>query len=211
MIGEIRESLKSATPYMLRNDGELLNCGIIHPYIKYIKQDRNKNQIVDLFSNRPDHLLWFFNNTKVDTTKRDIIDFASAVVNVNPYNLNDDVISSIKNSYNLTDKVGSQFDIESLFEQLTDETNQEFCRVRTSNIRWGGNDGSIYFRISSIGFNWFNIIWNVVYNNKDFISTVNICKDLQTFGGELTYYRHNNKVMSNMPVDDFIKLSGNPP
>lgn len=45
--------------------------------------------------------------------------------------------------------------IDQIINALWALTNQEFCRVRTSNYRYktGGNNGEIYFRISSIDFN----------------------------------------------------------
>lgn len=210
MVIKLSESMKIATPYMLRNDGELLTCGNIHPYIKYIIQDSNKNQIKDLFLTYPENLKWFYEHTAKSIIKRDIIDFVSIIVNLNPYNFDSNVIDNIKSNYSITSKTGTQFDLEQLFEKLNSETNQEFCRVRTSDLRFGGSDGSIYFRISSIGFNWFNLIWNVVYDNKNFISTVTICKDTQSLGGSITFYKHGDKIMSSIPIDEFITLSGNP-
>lgn len=204
------KSIKAATPYMLRNDGKLLSCGDIHPYIKYIIQDSDTNQIIDLFTSYPEHLKWFYNNTNKSVIKRDIIDFISMIINVNPYNFSNNLLSKLKLNYDANNMSGSQFDIEQLFEKLNDETNQEFCRVRTSNMRYGGTDNSIYFRISSIGFNWFDLIWTVVYNNRNFIETVTICKDTQSLGGSLTFYKHAGRIMSNIPIDDFINLPGNP-
>ena len=100
--------------------------------------------------------------------------------------------------------------MEAVFEKLTDDLNQEFCRARTSNLRWAGDSNEIYFRISSIEFNWFDLIWNVVYNNQQFISDVTVCKDQQTFGGRMEYYKHGSKTLCHIPVNDFITLSGRP-
>lgn len=210
MIREIHESLKSATPYMLRNDGKLLTCGVAHPYIKYILQDPDDIQIKELFKLRYDDLLWFYKNTSKTQTKRDIDEFTSAIVTNNYYDFDDNLIKKIKSDFRINDNNANKYDVESQFKKLNDETNQEFCRVRTSNIRWGGSDGSIYFRISSVHFNWFDLIWTIVYNNRQFITTVNICKDVQSVGGRLTFYVHAGKVMQNLSVDDFINLSGGP-
>ena len=52
--------------------------------------------------------------------------------------------------------MASKFDIEAAFEKLSMDLNQEFCRARTSNLRWAGDSNEIYFRISSLEFNWFD-------------------------------------------------------
>ena len=41
--------LKIATPYMMTIDGNLHECGEMHPYLKYIYEDSAKNQIQYLF------------------------------------------------------------------------------------------------------------------------------------------------------------------
>ena len=60
-----------------------------------------------------------------------------------------------------TKKLIENFDrTKETIERLWYLTNQEFCRVRTSNYRYktGGDNGEIYFRISSENFNWFDLI-----------------------------------------------------
>ena len=89
---------------------------------------------------------------------------------------------------------------------LNDLTNQEFCRVRTSNykVKYGGDNGQIYFRISSVGFNWFDLIWNVVNKFSKDIKEVTVIKDKQTFGGKEFDYYYNH-----LPTDEFLTLKGN--
>ena len=210
MIINLIEGLQKATPYMLRNDGTWLTCGLVHPYIKYIIQDTNARQIYDLLTGRPDHLKWFYDNTLNIRAKHDIETFVSALVSTDYFNLPTDTIEFLKQTYPIKATTASKSDIEAVFEKLNDDLNQEFCRVRTSNLRWAGDSNSIYFRISSIEFNWFDLIWKVVYENKNFISDVTICKDTQTFGGALTYYKHGNLIINELPVNDFITLSGKP-
>lgn len=202
--------LKKSTPYMLRNDGELLECGDMHPYIKYIIQEPNDKQIIDLFTLYPEFLYWFYCNTNHKSIKEDINNFVSIVMNNNFYNFNDSVIADLKDKYNVSDFTAKQFDLEKLFLAINDETNQEFCKVRTSALKYGGSDRSIYFRIGSTDFNWFNIIWDVVYRYKDLIDFVNICTDTQSTGRPIKWYNHNGKFMQNIPTSEFITLSGNP-
>lgn len=207
----IYEQLKKATPYMLCNDGKLLSCGDMHPYIKYIYEDTDKNQLIDLFTSRYYHLLWFYDNTNKDIVRKDIIDLVSAIITTNPFNFNESILNKLKSDFvDIKQSFASKFDIISAFSELNNETNQEFCRVRTSNIKYGGNDNSIYFRISSIYFNWFDLIWDLVYNNRHVIDNVTICKDQQTFGGRLQYYRHGNNILNAINTNKFLTLSGNP-
>ena len=73
---------------------------------------------------------------------------------------------------------------------------------------YGGSGNGIYFRISSIDFNWFNLIWEIVYKNKDYISDVTIVADEQS-GKKPKFYNLNGPV-NKMPVKNFIWLKGNP-
>lgn len=88
--------------------------------------------------------------------------------------------------------------------------NNEFLRFRYGG-RLDTEKGSkeAVFRISSSGFNWFNIIWEFVYNHKNEIDSVTICKDLESTGKE-DFYKHNGKEFNKMPVDEFITLNGRP-
>ena len=56
------------TPYMLRNDGELLNCGDYHPYIKSHKDETLEETKEYLFLHN-DFLEWFYNNTLNEEVK----------------------------------------------------------------------------------------------------------------------------------------------
>ena len=64
------------------------------------------------------------------------------------------LVGDISN-FNITDKTYSckGNELYSILEQVSNDVNQEFCRVRTSNLKIGGDSNEIYFRISSNGFN----------------------------------------------------------
>ena len=145
------EWLKPATPYMLRNDGLLIDCSPLHPYIKYLIWSDNKSQIELLFNDHFDFLEWFKKNTQHNEVKTEIDKFISAVIRNGSYDIN--------NAIEPKDVVDlSTDDIESMFIELNNEMNQEFCRVSTSNMRFGGTSGNVYFRIRSTDFNWFDVI-----------------------------------------------------
>lgn len=203
------EYLKSATPYMLRNDGKLIECSPMHPYIKYNIYDNNKNQIEQLFNLRLKFIEWFYNNTQHQEIKEEILNFISNVINSNLYDINN--IEEVQTKFNLPSATTrDENDIEEQFLELNNEMNQEFCRVRTSNMRLGGTSGDTYFRISSANFNWFDIIQNIVLENQNFITSVSISTDTQSRGGRPIFYSHNGIKIFELPTDEFLTLSGNP-
>lgn len=175
-------NLPSTTPYMLRNDGKLLTCGSIHPYILMSVKSSLKTNIKTL-DDHIDFLDWFYQNTLQGSLKNYI-----------------DLYKETKNP--------------DLLEQLNTLTNNEFCRVRTSNykIPYGGDNGQIYFRISSNNnFNWFYLIYKVLlkYDNLDYVTIV---KDAQAFKDikDFDYYRIKGQEINQMPIEEFLMLEGNP-
>lgn len=70
----------------------------------------------------------------------------------------------------------------------------------------GSGDGSIYFRVSSNGFNWFDLIWQVAYDNRRSFKTLTIVNDENTDD----VYRINGEKMWQYPIQDFITMSGTP-
>ena len=182
--GNLQESIiiSPMTPYMLRNDGVLLECGSLHPYVN-ISSNQSFEDSYGIAKENPRNIKWFINNTNQDEVKK-----------LGKKLLKDDLT-------------------EEEFNRLNDLTNQEFCRVRTSNfkVRFGGNNGEIYFRISSKGFNWFDLIWEVVMNNKNVIKNVTVVKDTQSLGGkEFNYYLVDGKKLDHLDVEEFLTLKGNP-
>lgn len=173
------DNLNPTTPYMLRKDGTLLECGDVHPYIKaYFEYDDDKNieELDDL------ELQWFYDNSLDQKIKDNVVEFR---------------------------KTGSK---ES-FNKLNELTNNEFCRVRTSNhkYKYGGDNGEIYFRLSNNDdFNWFDNIWDTVIIFKDNIKDVTIMKDYQTFGKQFDYCKIKGKEIKHIPVEEFLVIEGNP-
>ena len=188
----INESLKEdiklekTTPYMLRNDGALLMCGEIHPYIK-MQYNQPFNVTLETLRMNSNFLDWFYTNS-----------------------LNDEIKEL---SLKVKDELDSNSDtLEADIILLNDLTNQEFCRVRTSNFKYkyGGDNGEIYFRISSEGFNWFDLIWNTVNRFKSQIKFVTIMKDYAATGERFSYIHDDEHTFNKMPIDEFLTLSGNP-
>lgn len=177
--------LRPNTAYMLRQDGALLRCGSSHPYIKDSSSWDFKKNLNYLITESPQSLSWFQNNT-TNNELRQLLD------------------KNIPLGLEMT---------EGDYNRMVDLSNEEFCRVRTSNYKYdyGGNNGEVYFRISSKDFNWFDDIWDVVmFNSKnEFVKFITVIKDYQIFGGKIFDY-FNSKLgdINKMSVDDFLTLDG---
>ena len=191
--------LQEHTPYMLRNDGELYTCGGMHPYVIYCCTE--DNHVIDTLISFSDQVKWFYDHTQYEEVKRNI-----AIIVESLHRLGYEIHLDLTNDeYCLDEGLLIEY-----IKTLSQACNQEFCRVRTSHLLWGGHGGDIYFRISSHDFNWFDAIWNVVYNNRDFITSVTISTDNASLGGTTRYYKHNGKTIYLMPTNEFITLNGNP-
>lgn len=112
--------------------------------------------------------------------------------------------TEIERSFNNKVKLKEVLDI------LVKESNQEFMRVRYGGVyKTEPGNRDIYFRISSVGFNWYNIIWQFVYDHKASIDFVTIVRDLaSTNSGE--FYQGKSGIYDRMPVNDFLMETGNP-
>lgn len=180
--------LKPNTPYMLRDDGKLLECGFVHPYIEMFKEASYEKNLNELLNRHSGFLDWFRENTKREDTASLVSKFES-----------------------LEDKTNEE--AKSLFEELSRKTNEEFCRVRTSNIKYsyGGDNGEIYFRIPvDSKVNWFDSIWKTVAENAPSIDYVTVVKDGPIVGKKQEYCSVGNAKLSHMPIDDFLTIEGNP-
>ena len=204
------DKLQIATPYMLRRDGVLLSCGIRHPYIKYLIDHDNRQQIKELFELEPGWIIWFKHNTIDNMTKQLIIDFLNGVSSNARYF---EVAAGTIALFEDWDGIiygGSGISVEEtekLFVQLNDRVNNEFCRVRTSKLYGIGDSKDIYFMVGSKdGFNWIPNIYNVVNKYKDFIKSVSIYSNVQVFLEDLKVLCINDIDIRNLPIDEFLNL-----
>jgi len=92
---------------------------------------------------------------------------------------------------------------------LVDTLNQRFLRARYGG-RYDTAPGcrDMYFRISSVGFDWFPIIRDFVKNYVDPIETVTVVRDFESTGCEKYYVDSNNCPYNKMPVSVFLEGSG---
>lgn len=207
----LNESLHKATPYMLRNDGQVFECKGWHPYISNI-YDSKEDNLDSLINERLWELEWYYDNSLNNNVKENIKILVNTCCNkdINFEKDKDELFNKFnvdENTYVCRD----DNELYSILENLNNEMNQEFCKVRTSNVKFGGNSNDIYFRISSIGFNWFDLIWKFVMNNSKDISSVTISRDTRVRDftqGEC--YKIKGKEINHMPTNEFLTLEGNP-
>lgn len=169
---------------------------------------------------------WLYSATANDSTRKLILDFiASWATELNatddlmtvihqeidsrPYKfLTHEFINSVE--LPLTTEAKRYEVVQDLNELVVHELNQEFLRAR-----YGGMYNSVrgnrdmIFRVSSAYFNWFNIIFNFVYDRKAVIDTVTVVKDEESTGFDTPYSHHGVELYA-LPIDEFIMLPGNP-
>lgn len=205
--------LEKQKPYMLRNDGKIHECGDRHPYIIYdVKTENPKESFVNLFMLKSYSTLWFYTHTHYETIREYIRILAVSFDKI--YGFKE--WTTWREDLEINDKETGYTDLDTIAELvslLNRETNNEFCRVRTSDMYFRGNEDVIYFRISSTFGNWFNPIWNVVYENRNSFGYMTIVKDEQSFKNisdkNLTY-KINGRAIQHFPINDFIVFNGNP-
>lgn len=201
---------------MLRNDGKLFQISqkelkdfglFIHPYLLDLELLDIKtipfNLLLDNFfyGYGLPSLIWFYNHTLNDNAKIESDIIAS--------NFFKKMNMDLPNVFNEIDLKLEEDELKSRYFILNNVFNQEFCKVRfAGKYRIEGNN-EIWFRISSMNFNWFDLIWKVVYHNEYSIEYVNICTDKQAKGKE-KFYTIGRDEINKFPVKDFLMLQGNP-
>lgn len=212
---------------MIRNDGEILECGEFHPYIFYDIRNTFEENLQELIVDYPNNLIWFFDNTNDDAIRKLIVKsityLSSIFVNKCKFNFVLDVanieFSDLEYLMHVFSIEPIKFDhvlelsylhgVELMFEELNRMTNQEFLRCRTNDMYAIGNESAIYFRVSSIGFNWFNIIWKIAQDNGKEFNSIYVMYDMQSLNKN-DFIKLRGKEVKNMPISDFITLSGSP-
>lgn len=207
--------------YMIRSDGKEFPC-TVHIY-------GNPNDVEETLYAAE----WLYRHTQFQSIKNLIVKFIAAYTcsldpEIKELNLTQDIIPTIEYqlkhfSYiELSVEFVKSLSFDSLnlksLQQLKylnlavcRELNQEFLRARYGGMYDSDSTGGeMYFRVSSVGFNWFDIIWTFVYNHQKEISTVTIVKDPESTGANGYYYKLSSIVVKDMPVDDFITVSGRP-
>lgn len=118
--------------------------------------------------------------------------------------------SDIDTLYEYTDKVREN--LEEIQENIKQSINQQFCRVRFGgqyNTVSGNNE--IWFRISSVGYNWANTIYVFTSSIKNSykISNITICRDSESDRGfdnqeEYFYKAKDGTYYKHLPIDEYL-------
>ena len=211
--------------YMIRNDGKQFPV-LQHPY-------GNIDEITEtLYAGE-----WLYDHTQHASTKQKFIDLiANYAAFYEGLNSPNTVISDLKGviagyPYKYlsmgfvdarTDEIeeaftkallaGSKAEMKALMKDIVQELNQEFLRARYGGLyNTDSSSREMVFRVSSTGFNWYNIIWKFVYDNEKSIDTVTIVRDEEATGVQNEFYRaKDGRLYDRYPVADFIMEKGNP-
>ncbi len=219
-------TFKSGIPYMIRNDGKIFDItdAKVHPYIWNEPEDDDiPSSTISLLHNNW-MLKWFYDNTRNDSTRTLIRDFLISCLLCNGFDRKQ-IIASYGEDYDISNDIIEPYldksakylknSWELAFEMLNNECNQEFLRMRMGNMYFNSdNDSVAYFRVSSAHFNWYNIIWDIVYNSKQ-IQYVTCVKDRQGMAGRKrsdgdNFYEIEGEEVNYMSAEDFITAKGNP-
>lgn len=204
--------LKVDTPYMLRSDGQLVDCGHQHPYIKYDIQDSDENQIRDLMHNQPQWLRWYFNHTDHLIVKFYVHDFLSGIfLNNEHYKIKESAINYFLDIWELDRENAVYFSIEQtnkIFKWLNNAMNAEFARLIVQNIYSKHDNRHLHCRIGDSDFinsgMWIKYLRAIVKEHLKDIDRVTVVTDVKSMSGNLMYYRLNDKDINCMPVEEFI-------
>ena len=159
---------------------------------------------------------------KYDDTEEDIIEAIRNLPNELPYHfaypLTGDELVKIHiaaNNFNDVDTLYEFID-KILIEEFDDlclkirrSINQQFCRVRIGgklNSVRGSN--SLWVRISSVGFNWRDVIYTFVtdiYRSRR-ISDISICRDPESDNTEVDYFykAKDGQQYYHMPIQEYL-------
>lgn len=208
----LNEELKT-NAVMLRRDGKAIST-TIHPYGS--PSDSEFYDVLETVAVSE----WLYKNTAKSSTKRDVESFLSAWAEDNSLNSPESVVKYLKElpyrvitdefarNINIGDFSG---DVDELNDKVCKDLNSEFIRVRNGGAynTSSANKGEVTFRICPSRFNWFDVIWAYVYDNRNTIKSVTIVHDDESYGDDSPYEVKGKRIVS-MPVDEFINLPGNP-
>lgn len=187
------DGLRMATPYMLRNDGQLIECAPMHPYIMRAHEGTDVIKLIkDGNDEKVGALRWFREHTGNDKL-RETIDVVLGYFGIEKTGV-----------YESSDE-----EIFDFVRQASNLSNQEFLRLRTSSMLYGGTDKSLYARISSVDFNWYPLLSSLLSSHPG-MESITICKDSNTFGGRFEAYSINGVKCDHLPVDEFLCMRGTP-
>lgn len=201
------------TAWMIRNDGTAFPC-VCHTY-----GNSNIQGIEETLAAAQ----WFYEHTAKDATRAlcmeliyawaaqfsvegaDIVQGINKVIDSRPYRfLSKEFIASHIEELHSSCWERSLADMN---EEVNMELNQEFLRARYGGLYDTAPDSQeMFFRISSVGFDWYPIIYDFVETAALPIQSVTIVRDAEgAGGGNRPYQTLNGKgVYNRLPLCDFL-------
>lgn len=187
--------------WMIRNDGKAIAC-IQHIYAN------PENVEETLFAAE-----WLYINTRHEETRRlvletvtawaasisdgDIISGAQKVIAQKPYRFLSQAFV-VTHEEDIRNCSVDKLLLPDLCKEVAMELNQEFLRARYGGIYNTTADcKEIYFRISSIGFDWRNIICKFLTNMRRPLEMIHIVRDEESTGV-------SGAVYLTLPLEDFF-------
>lgn len=162
-----------------------------------VRYDDTEEDIIETIRNLPNELPYHF---AYPLSGDELVEIHKAVNNFN----------DVETLYDFIDKILIE-EFDSLCLGIRRSINQQFCRVRYGgkyNTVRGSN--SIYFRISSVGFNWRDVIYNFVSDIKQSkrISDITICRDPESDDAneddEYFYTAKDGRQYYFMPIEEYL-------
>lgn len=216
----------NATAWMLRSDGKAFPVEV-HLYsdgdwvsladiasfiIKTDSQDQDLMRKVIVY-----WMISLFEDHEDEDMSKVIADYLQKYPEDIKYKLTIDEYMKIFNDMNhdmpIRDMLESFHNVnyDEVESQVLKSLNQQFCRVR-----FGGQydtkpgNPTIWFRISSAGFDWYNIIYQFVadYKNKLGIKYITICRDPESDGLDTRvapfYKAKDGTLYQDMSINEFM-------
>lgn len=120
--------------------------------------------------------------------------------------------SDVGQLYDFLDDVRMKLNV--LSDDLKYSLNQQFCRVRYGG-QYNSYDGNseIWFRISSVNYNWANTIYLFTSSIRRIlnVSNITICRDYESDNGEVDgrpeyfYKAKDGSVYFHMPLNEYLE------
>ena len=160
-----------------------------------VKYDDTEEDIIDAIRNLPNELPYHF---AYPLTGDELVKIHIAANNFN----------DVDTLYEFIDKVLIE-EFDDLCLKIRRSINQQFCRVRIGgklNSVRGSN--SLWVRISSVGFNWRDVIYTFVtdiYRSRR-ISDISICRDPESDNTEVDYFykAKDGQQYYHMPIQEYL-------
>ncbi len=216
----IKEELKLrvSTPYMLRNDGKVIrvNYGkddavVDHPYIIRDRDLSMRAAVRVAVLDRLQEVYWFYQNTGKERTRVELSRFFKILLDHTDFFFErgelskffiEEIISKF-NPYNTSYvvPVGEPKDVYEALLHVNDAVNQEFLRFRTGEGVYNKSKLGVFFRVSSKGFDWSDLIAKVLTEHYYEIDNVSISKDPNTLGS-YDNYKMDRENISCTPIEE---------